>query len=464
MAEVPRELFVPERLGRRAYADSALPIGDGQTISQPWIVAAICQGARARRRTSACSRSAPAPATRRRCSRGSPREVITIERVAELAEQARRALAELGVTNVEVGSATAARGCPTRRRSRRSPSTPPRRPRPQTLIAQLRRGGRLVVPIAERRRRHADRVPAGRERIDPDLDARRDRALPLRAPDRDEGYPASDQAGAPRCHGGLYALNFFSAAFVDQLKRGRKTATIRLGDKSRKYKRGQVVWVTVGYQHSPREKIFAAVIDDVEVKRVQGALAARHRARQPRVPPPRGDDQLPRADLRPRRSPRTTPSPSSASRRSSSGPAGAPARQRRDARRATDGRTLVTAEYRFLTTWLLEAAARAGLGRDLRLRALARSGGGACAKRERARARRRERGRPARALRLEVEAPLRARVLRDAHDAQVERARTCSRARPSASSPATGRWRLFEQDGRHRRRSTSGTSPRPRPG
>jgi hypothetical protein len=67
----------------------------------------------------------------------------------------------------------------------------------------------------------------------------------------------------------LFVLNFYSAIFVDQLKRGRKTATIRLGDKSRKYKRGQVVWVTVGYRHSPREKIFAAVIDDVEVKKVE---------------------------------------------------------------------------------------------------------------------------------------------------------------------------------------------------
>jgi len=69
--------------------------------------------------------------------------------------------------------------------------------------------------------------------------------------------------------GGLFALNFFSPAFIDQLKRGRKTATIRLGDKSRKYQRGQVVWITVGYQHSPKQKIFAAVIDDVEVKRVR---------------------------------------------------------------------------------------------------------------------------------------------------------------------------------------------------
>src|ERR671918_2507415 len=66
----------------------------------------------------------------------------------------------------------------------------------------------------------------------------------------------------------LYVLNFYSALFADQLKRGRKTATIRLGDKSRKYRRGQVVWITIGYRHQPREKIFAAVIDDVEVKKV----------------------------------------------------------------------------------------------------------------------------------------------------------------------------------------------------
>jgi hypothetical protein len=74
--------------------------------------------------------------------------------------------------------------------------------------------------------------------------------------------------------GALYVLNFYSAVFVDQLKRGRKTATIRLGDKSSKYERGQVVWVTVGFRHSPREKIFAAVIDDVEVKPV-GDLSRR---------------------------------------------------------------------------------------------------------------------------------------------------------------------------------------------
>lgn len=65
---------------------------------------------------------------------------------------------------------------------------------------------------------------------------------------------------------GLFALNFYSPLFVDQLKRGRKTATIRLGDKSAKYERSQIVWVTVGSRHSRREKIFSAVIDEVEVK------------------------------------------------------------------------------------------------------------------------------------------------------------------------------------------------------
>ncbi|MGK2931374.1 MAG: ASCH domain-containing protein [Solirubrobacterales bacterium] len=67
---------------------------------------------------------------------------------------------------------------------------------------------------------------------------------------------------------GLYALNFYSPLFVDQLKRGRKTATIRLGDKSQKYERSQVVWVTVGSRHSRREKIFSAILDEVEVKRL----------------------------------------------------------------------------------------------------------------------------------------------------------------------------------------------------
>ncbi len=67
----------------------------------------------------------------------------------------------------------------------------------------------------------------------------------------------------------MFVLNFFAPIFIDQLKRGRKTATIRLGDKSSKYRKGQVVLVTVGFQHSPRERIFEAVIDGVDVKPVR---------------------------------------------------------------------------------------------------------------------------------------------------------------------------------------------------
>ena len=66
-----------------------------------------------------------------------------------------------------------------------------------------------------------------------------------------------------------YALNFYSPVVADQLRSHRKTATIRLGDKSRKYERGQVVWITVGQQHNPREKVFSAVIDGVDVKRMR---------------------------------------------------------------------------------------------------------------------------------------------------------------------------------------------------
>jgi len=67
----------------------------------------------------------------------------------------------------------------------------------------------------------------------------------------------------------MRVLNFYSSVFADQLRRGRKTATIRLGDKSHKYHKNECVLVTIGYQHSPREKIFNAVIDQVEVKRVR---------------------------------------------------------------------------------------------------------------------------------------------------------------------------------------------------
>src|SRR5215207_5690988 len=72
----------------------------------------------------------------------------------------------------------------------------------------------------------------------------------------------------------MFALNFYSPLVADQLRQQRKTATIRLGDKSAKYKKGMVVQVLVGVRYGIREKIFDAVIDKVEVKTL-GELSPR---------------------------------------------------------------------------------------------------------------------------------------------------------------------------------------------
>ncbi len=72
----------------------------------------------------------------------------------------------------------------------------------------------------------------------------------------------------------MYALNFYSPMVADQLRTGRKSATIRLGDKSGKYKKGMIVQVLCGTRYSPRERFFDAVIDKVEVKTL-GELSPR---------------------------------------------------------------------------------------------------------------------------------------------------------------------------------------------
>jgi len=72
----------------------------------------------------------------------------------------------------------------------------------------------------------------------------------------------------------VYALNFYSPLVADQLRSGRKSATIRLGDKAGKYKKGMVVRVLCGVRFSPREHVFDAVIDKVEVKTL-GELSPR---------------------------------------------------------------------------------------------------------------------------------------------------------------------------------------------
>jgi len=149
MHEVPRELFVPEEQRRRAYADSALPIGSGQTISQPWIVAAICQSLElaGRERVLEIGTGSGYSAAVLALLAA---EVVTIERHAELAGEAEARIRELGITNVEMVVGDGSRGLP-----ERGPfeaiavhATAPRPPK--SLAEQLAEGGRLVIPIAQR--------------------------------------------------------------------------------------------------------------------------------------------------------------------------------------------------------------------------------------------------------------------------------------------------------------------------
>jgi hypothetical protein len=66
----------------------------------------------------------------------------------------------------------------------------------------------------------------------------------------------------------MYALNFYTDLYGDVLRNNRKTATIRLGDKSDKYKTGMIVWITVGPRFGRRQKLYCAILDRVEVKTI----------------------------------------------------------------------------------------------------------------------------------------------------------------------------------------------------
>jgi protein-L-isoaspartate(D-aspartate) O-methyltransferase len=147
MATVPRELFVPERYRRRAYADSALPIGHGQTISQPWIVAAICEALAlegSERVLEIGTGSGYSAAVLAMLAD----EVITVERVEELAIAARRLLAEIGISKVEVVVGDGSAGLPDRAPYEAVAVHATAPSPPSTLIKQLAPGGRLVIPIA----------------------------------------------------------------------------------------------------------------------------------------------------------------------------------------------------------------------------------------------------------------------------------------------------------------------------
>jgi protein-L-isoaspartate(D-aspartate) O-methyltransferase len=154
MGEVPREAFLPPEVRGDAYADGALPIGEGQTMSQPWIVAFMAQllGLEGDEKVLEVGTGSGygAAVLSRLCA-----HVVTVERHEPLAHAAKAALAELGYNNVEVRVGDGTEGV-----LDRAPydgisvtATAEGAP-PSALLAQLVEHAPLVIPIRRRGREH----------------------------------------------------------------------------------------------------------------------------------------------------------------------------------------------------------------------------------------------------------------------------------------------------------------------
>jgi protein-L-isoaspartate(D-aspartate) O-methyltransferase len=148
MRDVPREVFVPASRQNQAYDDRPLPIGAGQTISQPYIVALMCEALQltgGERVLEIGTGSGYAAAVLARLAA----QVDTVERIAELAERADRLLVQLKVDNVRVHAGDGTLGWPDAAPydaitvTAAGPAVPP------ALLSQLAPGGRLVMPVGE---------------------------------------------------------------------------------------------------------------------------------------------------------------------------------------------------------------------------------------------------------------------------------------------------------------------------
>jgi protein-L-isoaspartate(D-aspartate) O-methyltransferase len=163
METVPRELFLPEGQRKRAYRDGAVRIGEGQTMSQPWIVACMAQlleldGSETVLEVGSGSGYAAAVLSLL------AREVVTIERVASLAERARRVLAELGYDNVEVRTGDGSLGAADRAPFGGISVTATARDQPpRALFDQLAPGAALVCPVERGRQELLVRFRDGEE-------------------------------------------------------------------------------------------------------------------------------------------------------------------------------------------------------------------------------------------------------------------------------------------------------------
>jgi protein-L-isoaspartate(D-aspartate) O-methyltransferase len=151
MARVPRERFVPESLREYAYADGALPLAYGQTVSQPYIVGVTCQalGLDGHERVlDVGTGSGYAAAVLAELAA----EVHSIERIPELAEAARASLAAAGYDRVRVHVGDGWRGLPEHAPYDGIAVAAAAPEVPEALWEQLRDGGRIVLPLGRRRR------------------------------------------------------------------------------------------------------------------------------------------------------------------------------------------------------------------------------------------------------------------------------------------------------------------------
>ena len=149
MSRIPRELFVPDYLRRRAYDDAALPIGGGQTISQPYMVARIAEALRltgSELVLDVGTGSGYQAAVLAELAR----EVHTIERIPELAALARENLAAAGYARVRVHVGDGTRGLPEHAPFDAIAVAAAAPELPKTLYEQLELRGRLVVPVGKR--------------------------------------------------------------------------------------------------------------------------------------------------------------------------------------------------------------------------------------------------------------------------------------------------------------------------
>lgn len=150
MGAVPRELFVPPELASEAYDDGPLPIGGGQTISQPWVVAAMIQMIEPQptdRVLEVGAGSGYAAAVLSRIVA----EVVTIERLASLAEAARERITRLGYDNVTVVEGDGSLGHAPRAPYNAILVAAGAPAVPDELCRQLAIGGRLVIPVGQSR-------------------------------------------------------------------------------------------------------------------------------------------------------------------------------------------------------------------------------------------------------------------------------------------------------------------------